>query len=165
MAGGSTSDIWAASVSGNLIHITGSGTINSFGSCPNPGAERVLVFDGPFTITHASAVIDCQGRADVSAEVGDRAIVRANTTTGAIFDLTRASGAPLGVRPKPVFATTVAAAASTVLDIGNLNSGGPAREIIIYARPSVRTAPIRRFYCNSARPAASKPPGTRAQAA
>jgi hypothetical protein len=133
LAGGSTIDICAASVSGNLIHITGSGTINSFSSCPNPGAEREIIFDGIFTITHASATIDLPGRANVTTMVGNRVKVVADTTTRAnVVRYTRASGAPLGVTNSYLFSADASVIASTAPDITGINVNGAVNEVRIH---------------------------------
>jgi hypothetical protein len=82
IASAATTDIWAAT--GNLVHITGTTGITSFGTASQAGAERTLIFDGVVTITH-SASLDCPGGQDIVTKAGTRLIVRADTTTNAVI--------------------------------------------------------------------------------
>lgn len=59
---------------GDLVHITGTTTITSFGSA-NQGTERTLVFDGALTLTHSANLI-LPGAANITTAAGDVAVVR-----------------------------------------------------------------------------------------
>jgi len=73
-----TTDIWATD--GNTIHITGTTACTSFGTAPNVGARRRLIYDGVVTLTN-SANLNLQGGADFTTEAGDILEVYADTTT------------------------------------------------------------------------------------
>ena len=93
IASAATTDIWTPT--GQLVHITGTTTITSFGTAPQAGILREVIFDGVLTLTH-SANLDLPGAANITTAVGDRAIVRADTTTVAIVThYERADGTPL----------------------------------------------------------------------
>lgn len=72
-ASSSTVDLNA--VNGNLVHITGTTTINSFGTAP-AGAERTLVFDGSLTLTYNATSMILPTLANLQTYAGDCAIVR-----------------------------------------------------------------------------------------
>lgn len=90
-----TTNIWATD--GNILHITGSTTIGSFGTAPQAGAERVLVFDAALTLTYGINLL-IPGGANVTTATGDVAVVRAETATQhRIISYTRADGNPLAL--------------------------------------------------------------------
>ena len=79
VAAAATTDIWAGD--GNTRHITGSGgPITSFGTAPQVGAWRKLIFDGAPTLTDGANLI-LPGGFDIVVEPGDIAFVYADTTT------------------------------------------------------------------------------------
>lgn len=71
IASASTTDL--ATSTGNLVHITGTTTITSFGTLP-AGAVRNLVFDGVLTIVNSANIIIPTGASTITS-VGDVAIV------------------------------------------------------------------------------------------
>jgi len=73
-----TTDIWDQS--GNTIHITGTTGITSFGTAPNVGAKRTLIFDAAVTLTN-STNLALPGGANFTTEAGDILQVYADTTT------------------------------------------------------------------------------------
>lgn len=81
IASAATTDIWAAT--GDLVHITGTTTITSFGTASRAGIVREVIFDGALTLTHG-AQLDLPGTANITTAAGDRALVRADTTTKAV---------------------------------------------------------------------------------
>lgn len=78
IASATTTNIWATD--GNLVHITGTTTITSFGTAPQAGASRTLIFDGALTLTNGANLI-LPGAANITTEAGDVAIVTSDTTT------------------------------------------------------------------------------------
>lgn len=58
---------------GNLVHITGTTGISSFGTSAQAGAQFVVVFDGALTLTHSSSIV-LPGAADVTTSAGDSGI-------------------------------------------------------------------------------------------
>lgn len=59
-----------SSATGNYLHITGTGTISSFGSCP-AGARFVLVFDGVCTLTYNATSLIIPGSANITTAAND----------------------------------------------------------------------------------------------
>lgn len=58
------------SATGNYLHISGSVTINSFGTCP-AGARFVLMFEGTPTLTYNATSLIIPGLANKTAAAGD----------------------------------------------------------------------------------------------
>ena len=81
IASAATTDIWAAV--GDFVHITGTTTIISFGTAGRAGIVREVIFDGALVLTQG-ANLDLPGTANISTAAGDRALVRADTTTAAV---------------------------------------------------------------------------------
>jgi hypothetical protein len=71
IASDSTTDLSTAT--GNLVHITGSTTINSFGTLP-AGVKINLVFDAAPIITNSANII-CPGNVSINAAANDTAII------------------------------------------------------------------------------------------
>lgn len=95
VASAATTDIWTNS-DGNFLHITGTTTITSFGTAPQAGAERVVIFDGALTLTHNATSLILPGAANITTAAGDRMIVRADTTANmTVIAYTKASGQPI----------------------------------------------------------------------
>ena len=91
IASAATTTIWVTD--GNFIHITGTTTITSFGTADQAGDERTIVFDGALTLTHNATSLILPGGANLTTAAGDRAIVRAETTTNArVISYTKADG-------------------------------------------------------------------------
>ena len=78
VASATTTDIWAND--GNTVHITGTTTITSFGTAPQAGAWKKVIFDGALTLTHG-ANLSLQGSASITTSADDIAFVYADTTT------------------------------------------------------------------------------------
>lgn len=78
LAVGSTVNLTTAT--GNIVPITGTGTITSFGSTDNPGEQFELVFDGNVNITN-SAILIGLGGGSMTVSSGDRLMVVAETST------------------------------------------------------------------------------------
>jgi len=78
VASAATIDVWA--IDGNTIHVTGTSPITSFGTAPNIGAERTLIFDDAVPLTN-SVNLNIAGQADYTTRAGDIVKVRAETLT------------------------------------------------------------------------------------
>jgi len=68
LASGATVDLNTAT--GNYLHISGTGTINSFGTCP-AGARFIIVFDAAATLTYNATSLIIPGLANKTAAAGD----------------------------------------------------------------------------------------------
>ena len=68
LASGATVDLNTAT--GNYLHISGTSTINSFGTCP-AGARFIIVFDAAATITYNATSLIIPGLANKTAAAGD----------------------------------------------------------------------------------------------
>ena len=68
LASGATVDLNTAT--GNFLHISGTGTINSFGTCP-AGARFIIVFDAAATLTYNATSLIIPGLANKTAAAGD----------------------------------------------------------------------------------------------
>lgn len=90
VASAATCDIWTPG-DGNLLHVTGTTTITSFGTAPQAGATRELIFDGALVLTNGANLV-LNGGANITTAAGDRARVRADTTTKMIVDVIPVSG-------------------------------------------------------------------------
>jgi hypothetical protein len=72
LASAATTDLSLAS--GNYVHITGTTTITSFGTC-SPGARFVLVFDGVLTLTYNATSLIIPGAANKTTAAGDACMI------------------------------------------------------------------------------------------
>jgi hypothetical protein len=78
IASASTTNIWAAT--GNVLDVTGTTGITSFGTAPQAGARKLVRFTGVLTITAgANVVLPTSG--NITTAAGDYAIITAFTTT------------------------------------------------------------------------------------
>ncbi len=90
VASAATTNIWTTD--GDTVHITGTDAITSFGTAPQAGAHKWVIFDGALTLTHG-ANLNIPGAANITTAAGDVARVYADTTTQ--FDIqiyTRSDG-------------------------------------------------------------------------
>jgi hypothetical protein len=79
VASAATTDIWGGD-DGNTVHVTGTTTITSFGTAPQAGAMRWVIFDGALILTHG-ANLNIPGGLDHTTIAGDACLVYADTTT------------------------------------------------------------------------------------
>lgn len=113
VASATTTTIWVTD--GNFVHITGTTTITSFGTAPQAGAERTVVFDGALTLTHNATSLILPTGANITTAAGDVAIVRAETTANArVVAYLRKDGSAL---------TSSALPAGTVIQVVETQSG------------------------------------------
>lgn len=82
VATAATCDIWA--IQGDYVHLTGTTTVTSLGTAPYAGAQRTLIADGAFVLTHNATTLQCPGGRDIPVQAGDRILVRADTTANMI---------------------------------------------------------------------------------
>lgn len=68
LAASATVDL--SSATGNFLHITGTGTISSFGTCPE-GARFILVFDGVCTLVYNATSLILPGSANITTAAND----------------------------------------------------------------------------------------------
>jgi uncharacterized cupin superfamily protein len=78
IASAATTDISAAT--GDLVHITGTTTITSFGTAPQAGVKRNVIFDGALVLTNG-ANLSLPGGVDITTVAGDSAVFISNSTT------------------------------------------------------------------------------------
>lgn len=78
VASAATTNIWATD--GNTLHVTGTTGISSFGTAPQAGAWKLLIFDGAVTLTHG-ANLNLPDAADYTTYAGQIVLVYADTTT------------------------------------------------------------------------------------
>ena len=79
VASGATADIWSPA-DGNLIHITGTSAISSFGTAPQAGSFRICIADAACSLTHGSNLV-LPGAANITLAAEDIFVVFADTTT------------------------------------------------------------------------------------
>ena len=118
VASAATTDIWATD--GNTLHITGTTGITSFGTAPNEGARRTLVFDGIVTLTN-SANLALPAGVDYTTAAGDVVEVYADTTTQLDVQVLRKNGEPVSQ-----------GFVSTIIDT-DFNVGGTAPKFAVRA--------------------------------
>lgn len=133
VASAATTNIWATD--GNTIHITGTTTITSFGTAPQAGATRRLVFDGVLTLTNGANLI-LPGGANITTAAGDACEVFADSTTQhRVISYTKADGTPLAA-PSTVKVSvpqTVLAGAVDSNGQANFLSAGSGRAVNLAA--------------------------------
>lgn len=81
-------DIWSGD--GNIMHMTGSGTITSFPAAPQSGSTRELIMDGAVTLTNSANFVVVGG--SYLTVAGDILDVTADTTTKFIINIRRVNG-------------------------------------------------------------------------
>ncbi len=91
----STATVDLNAVAGNLVHVTGASTINSFGVPSQAGIQRRVVFDGINTITYSASTLVIPGSTTLVTAAGDTALIVADTTSKwVIHQYTRKAVAP-----------------------------------------------------------------------
>lgn len=80
---------------GNLVHVTGTTTITSFGVPSQAGIVRHVIFDGALTLTYNAATLAIPGNANVSVAAGDMiTVVSDSLTKWTVLHYTRRATAP-----------------------------------------------------------------------
>lgn len=113
VASGTSTDIWTAS-DGNTLHITGTTNIDDFGTAPQAGARRWVIFDGVLTLNH-TANLNLPGSSNFTTAAGDMAFVYADTTTQMDVRIFKADGTPVADGGAPVGATYIVQTADGTL--------------------------------------------------
>lgn len=111
-----TTDIWATD--GNTLHITGTTGITSFGTAPNVGARRTLIFDGVVTLTN-STNLALPGGADFTTAAGDILEVYADTVSQFDVRIAKKDGTAVAVITPPITAVFTSSA-QTITSAGSL---------------------------------------------
>lgn len=86
----SSTDIW--SPAGNLVHVTGTNSMGSFGTAPQAGATRIVVFDGAASLIHSASGIVLPCSTNITTAANDIALVIADTTTKHLVVYFKADG-------------------------------------------------------------------------
>ena len=83
------------SANGNLVHVTGTTTITSFGVPSQAGIHRTVIFDGALTLTHNASTLALPGNANIAVAAGDSAtVVSDSLTKWTVVHYTRKATAP-----------------------------------------------------------------------
>lgn len=120
-----TTNIW--SFVGNTIHVTGTTNCNSFGTAPNVGARRRIIYDGIVTLTNSSN-LKLPGNANFTTAAGDILDVYADTLTQFDVIIHRADGKAVTptVLPPPngwSFVSAQTAANAAQVDFTEMEAG------------------------------------------
>ena len=112
-----TCDIWTPA-DGDTVHVTGATTITSFGTAPQAGSYKRVIFDGALTLTHG-ANLNIPGSANITTAANDTCLVYADTTTQLdIVEYTKADGKILiGALTSGTVTTTTSGTAHTYTGI------------------------------------------------
>lgn len=86
----SNTDIWAPA--GNLVHVTGTNSMGSFGTAPQAGATRIVIFDAAATLIHSASGIVLPCSTNITTAANDMALVVADTTTKHLVAYFKADG-------------------------------------------------------------------------
>lgn len=90
IAAAGTMNIWGTD--GNLIHLTGTGTVRSFGTATQAGARRTIIVDGTIIIAHDGTRIITEGTSNITTSPNDKFEIIADTTTKHYLEYKSASG-------------------------------------------------------------------------
>lgn len=91
VASASDCNIWTTD--GNTVHITGTTTITDWGTAPQAGATKMVIFDGALQLTYNATTNKLNtGGSNYTTEAGDRALVYADTTASYIVTIFSVSG-------------------------------------------------------------------------
>ena len=120
VASASEADVWGPD-DGQTVHITGTTTITSFGTAPQAGAIRFVIFDGALTLTHNGTSLILPGAANITTAAGDSCIVYADSTANMrILNYTVAATAPGGGGGAMTFLGSATASSSATLDFESM---------------------------------------------
>lgn len=147
----SAATVTLASATGNLVHITGTTTITSFGNA-SAGLVRTVVFDGALTLEHNATSLILPTGANIPTAAGDTAVMFCDSTNNwRCLSYQKKNGQPLasGASLQPIntltnssgtvtvdcslgssFTITLAANVTT-LTLSNLNGSGFVTEVEI----------------------------------
>lgn len=98
-------NIWTTD--GNTVHVTGTTQIDDWGTAPQAGAWKRVIFDGSLLLNYNATTNDIPGDEDKQTVAGDSCIVYARSTSSyQIFDYTDAARDVAGVTRRTAVATT-----------------------------------------------------------
>lgn len=112
----SAGTVTLASATGNVVHVTGTTTITSFGNA-SEGLTRTVIFDGALTLTHNATSLILPTGANITTAAGDVAsFVCDSTNNWRCLGYARKNGQPLasGSSASPVNALTNSSGTVTV---------------------------------------------------
>jgi hypothetical protein len=112
VASATSCDIFASN--GNVVHITGTTQIDDFGTAPQAGVFRIVIFDDALTLTHNASAIVLPGAASITTAANDIAIVFADTTTKHLVFYQKASGQPVIPSGRVLLSETSVSGASSL---------------------------------------------------
>ena len=137
IASGSTTDLSLAT--GVYVNVTGTTTINSFGTVA-AGAERVLTFTGILTLTHNATSLILPGSANLTTAAGDTATMRSlGSGNWRCVGYQRASGSPITNNVVGAMSIT-GSTAGTLLTVTSTDAGAGAAPVIDLVRDSASPA-------------------------
>jgi hypothetical protein len=91
----SAATVTLANATGNVVHVTGTTTITSFGNA-SAGLERTVIFDGILTLTHNATSLILPTGANITTAAGDTARFICDTTNNwRCLSYQRKNGQPL----------------------------------------------------------------------
>jgi len=91
----SAATVTLASASGNVLHVTGTTTISSFGNA-DAGLLRTVIFDGALTLTHNATSLILPTGANITTAAGDTAVMFCDSTNNwRCLSYQRKDGTPL----------------------------------------------------------------------
>lgn len=79
IASASDCNIWTTD--GNTVHVTGTTTITDWGTAPQAGAWKRVIFDGALQLTHNATTNDLPNDENITTIAGDSCIVYARSTS------------------------------------------------------------------------------------
>lgn len=125
VASASACNIWTTD--GNTVHVTGTTTIDGWGTAPQAGAWKRVIFDGAAILTYNATTNDLPGGTSITTVAKDSCIVYARSTSSyQIFDYTKSDGTTL---QKPTLGTYAATTSGTAVNFTGIPSW--VTEIII----------------------------------
>ena len=120
VAAGASADIWGGD--GNTLHLTGTGTVDTFANAPKVGASRWLVADAASTITHGSG-ITVPGSANYTLAAGDLVFVYADAVDAFRVTIAKVDGtAVVAGAALPVLIETVTISNDATVSITAFNN-------------------------------------------
>ena len=114
-------NIWTTD--GNTVHVTGTTQIDDWGTAPQAGAWKRVIFDGVLILNYNATTNDIPGDADVTTAANDSCIVYARSASSyQIFDYTRADGSSVSTVGALTSGTVIATTSGTTADFTGIPS-------------------------------------------
>lgn len=123
----STADCNIWTTDGNTVHVTGTTQIDDWGTAPQAGAWKRVIFDGALILNYNATTNDLPGDADITTAANDSCIVYARSASSyQIFDYTYAVG-DLGSAKFVARLTTLGTTPTVTAIINKLGTITPSR--------------------------------------